>query len=42
VGSFGQIMLSVYMQMGCRVNIGASVVNRSTLVSFEALQRYMS
>jgi hypothetical protein len=38
VGSVGQIMLFVYMHMWCRVNINASVINGSILVSFEGLQ----
>jgi hypothetical protein len=42
VGSVGQIMLFASMQMWCRMNIGASVINGSTLVRFEALEQYMS
>jgi hypothetical protein len=38
VGSVDQIMLFVYMQMWCRVNIGANVGSENILVCFEALQ----
>jgi hypothetical protein len=42
VGSVGQIMLFEYMQMWCKVNIGASVNNWRILVNFEGLQLYVS
>jgi hypothetical protein len=41
-GSVHQIMLFAYLQMWCRVNMGVSVINGSTLVRFEALQQDMS